>query len=121
MTTDRISLAGLRCFGKHGVEPEERERGQDFIVDVDCWLDLSKAGRTDSISDTIDYTDLIGQVRSIVEDESHLLLESLAARLVEALLRRSKVSSVSVAISKPAVAERLGLEKVTVVVSGSRS
>ena len=37
--TDRITLSGLRVRGYHGVLPEERRDGQDFVVDAVLSLD----------------------------------------------------------------------------------
>lgn len=117
---DRISIKGLRCFGHHGVDEPEREAGQEFLVDVECLLDLSEAAASDSISDTVDYAELIAQIREIVETESHLLLEKLAQRIIDAILERPRLGQVTVAISKPGVAEKLGLDKVEVVLTGGR-
>ena len=118
---DRISIEGLRCFGHHGVEEQEREAGQQFVVDVVCELELTEAAKSDSISDTIDYTELIEDVRRVVEHETHLLLEALAGRIIDVLLERQRIQSVTVAISKPGVAKQLGLETVEVALSRSRS
>ena len=41
---DRIELRGLTVRGLHGMFDHERRDGQDFIVDVSVWLDLSVAG-----------------------------------------------------------------------------
>ena len=55
---DKLVLRGLQFHGFHGVKQEEKKLGQKFFVDVDAWLDLSTAGVTDSISDTVSYTDI---------------------------------------------------------------
>nr|XP_029118736.1 dihydroneopterin aldolase 2 isoform X2 [Elaeis guineensis] len=44
--------------GFHGVKPEEKKLGQKFVVDVDAWLDLSEAGKSDNLSDTVSYTEI---------------------------------------------------------------
>jgi dihydroneopterin aldolase len=51
--TDRITLTGLRARGRHGVYDFERERGQDFVVDVVLELDLGPAARSDDMADTV--------------------------------------------------------------------
>lgn len=56
MKGDRLILRGLRFHGFHGVKKEERTLGQKFVVDVDAWMDLCKAGKTDLLADTISYT-----------------------------------------------------------------
>ena len=55
---DKLILRGVVFHGFHGVHKEEKHLGQKFLVDVDAWLDLREAGETDSISNTVSYTDL---------------------------------------------------------------
>ncbi len=45
---DRIELSGMEFFGYHGCFAEERQTGQNFIVDAVLCLDLAEAGRTSS-------------------------------------------------------------------------
>jgi 7,8-dihydroneopterin aldolase/epimerase/oxygenase len=49
---DKLVLRGLQF---HGVKQEEKNLGQKFVIDVE---DLSTAGETDNISDTVSYTDI---------------------------------------------------------------
>ena len=55
LTTDRISLIGLRVFGRHGVLDHERRDGQEFVVDAVLWLDTRAAAATDDLALTVDY------------------------------------------------------------------
>lgn len=55
---DKLILRGLIFHGFHGVKPEERTLGQKFLVDVDAWMDLRAAGKSDNLSDTVSYTDI---------------------------------------------------------------
>lgn len=87
-------------MGSHGVTPEERERDQEFLVDVECELDLSAAGRADRIEHTVDYTELMEDIRQVVSRESYNLLEALADRLAQTILRRPFVDRVVIGISK---------------------
>ena len=57
---DKLILRGLQFHGFHGVKREERTLGQKFGVDVDAWMDLAAGGESDSIADTISYTDIYG-------------------------------------------------------------
>ena len=58
MKGDKLLLRGLRFHAFHGVLPAERTLGQKFMIDMDAWLDLRKAGSSDNIHDTISYTDI---------------------------------------------------------------
>lgn len=40
---DKILIRGLRIFAFHGVNPEEKEDGQLFIIDLTAALDLRGA------------------------------------------------------------------------------
>ncbi|HEX2180321.1 MAG TPA: dihydroneopterin aldolase [Actinomycetota bacterium] len=100
---DIIFIKGFKVLGRHGVTPEERDRDQQFVVDLECALDLSAAGRADRIEHTVDYMDLIEDVRQVVSRESYHLLEALGDRLAQAILRRPFVDRVVIAISKPAL------------------
>ena len=55
---DKLVLRGLKFHGFHGVKPEEKKLGQKFLVDVDAWMDLQAAGKSDNLSDTISYTEI---------------------------------------------------------------
>lgn len=58
MKGDKLILRGLKFHGFHGVKPEERKLGQKFLIDVDAWMDLRPAGKTDRLGDTISYTEI---------------------------------------------------------------
>ncbi|KAJ6819813.1 dihydroneopterin aldolase 1-like [Iris pallida] len=104
---DKLILRGLQFFGFHGVKQEEKKLGQKFLVDVDAWLDLSVAGKTDSMSDTISYTDIYRIAKEVVEGPSQNLLESVAHLIANTtLLKFSQISAVRVVVGKPHVAVR---------------
>nr|CAD1834527.1 unnamed protein product [Ananas comosus var. bracteatus] len=102
---DKLILRGLQFHGFHGVKPEEKKFGQKFVVDVDAWLDLSTAGKTDDLSDTVSYTDIYRIVREVVEGPSQNLLESVAHLIANTtLLKFPQISAVRVKVGKPHVA-----------------
>ncbi len=79
---DRIELRGMSFQGRHGVRPAERDQAQEFKVDLEIQADLTKAGQTDRLADTVDYTQARAAVREVIEGESMQLLESLASEAV---------------------------------------
>ncbi|KAG2645216.1 dihydroneopterin aldolase 2-like isoform X1 [Panicum virgatum] len=102
---DKLVLRDLQFHGFHGVKQEEKTLGQKFAVDADAWMDLSIAGETDSIYDTVSYTDIYRIVKDVVEGPSQNLLESVAHRIASAtLLKFSQISAVRVEVKKPHVA-----------------
>jgi len=114
--TDRITLSGLTVRGSHGVLPEERRDGQDFVVDAVLALDLRPAGASDDLADTVDYGALAGHLADIVGGEPVDLLEALADRLAGACLADPRVRSVEVTVHKPSAPIRLPFADVAVTV-----
>src|SRR5688572_840696 len=98
---DRILLNGLVFFGRHGCHAAENELGQKFTVDIELECDLSSACLSDDVADTIDYVEIYNAAKAIMEGEPAKLLESLAARIADAALEDSRVSSAWVRIRKP--------------------
>jgi dihydroneopterin aldolase len=98
--SDRIEIRGLRALGVVGVLPEERERAQPFEIDFDVEADLSEAGASDALDDTIDYGALVDTAEKVVTKESWLLLERVAERIAEELMRFDRVMAVNVTIRK---------------------
>ena len=82
------------------MRPAERERPQEFVVDVEVDCDLDQPSRTDSITDTIDYRQIRAIAKEVVEGESMQLLESLAGRIADGVLKIPGALAVSVRVTK---------------------
>jgi 7,8-dihydroneopterin aldolase/epimerase/oxygenase len=118
--TDRITLAGLRVRGHHGVYDHERRDGQDFIVDLTVWADLGRAGETDDLADTLNYGALAERAAKIVGGTPRNLLESVATEIAGDVLADPRARSVEVTIHKPGAPIPLDFADVAVTISRSR-
>ena len=98
--TDTLELRGLRVTGVHGALPEEQTRAQPFEVDLDVAVDMTAAGRSDDLGDTLDYGALLEMVAKVVSGERFQLLERLAERIAEVVLQDSRATSVTVSVRK---------------------
>ncbi|GMH34089.1 hypothetical protein BSKO_01923 [Bryopsis sp. KO-2023] len=99
---DRIELRDLAFHAFHGVLPEERTLGQIFQVDVTMFCDLRKAGASDEVEDTTDYSEIFKQVRQIMEGDPVNLIEHLAERIAQDILKEhARVKEVEVEVRKP--------------------
>ena len=66
------------------------------------YTDLKKAGKTDNLDCTVNYKEVYETIKRIVEDERYNLLEALAERICEDILRLfGTVLKVNVKIKKP--------------------
>jgi len=118
--SDRISLLGLRAFGRHGVLPSERAEGQEFVIDAVLWLDLRPAAEADDLSLTVGYAVLARRLTEIVSGEPLALIETLAQRLATACLADERVAQVEVTVHKPGAPIGLPFSDITVTVLRSR-
>jgi len=114
--TDRIELRGLVVTGICGALPEERERAQPLEVDLDVVADLSKAGASDDLVDTLDYGAITAAVERVIVGGTPQLLEHLAQNLADAVLADPRASSVTVSVRKlrPPVPQALTTSGVTI-------
>ena len=98
---DKIILEGMQFYGYHGVNPEERVLGQRYVVDLTVDIDLSRAGETDRVEDTVSDARIYRSVRAVMEGEPRNLLESAAQAIADRVLSEFPVDAVSVTVKKP--------------------
>ncbi|MBT97847.1 MAG: dihydroneopterin aldolase [Dehalococcoidia bacterium] len=91
----------MRFYGFHGVNPEERVQGQEYLVDLAVEMDLSVPGGSDRLEDTVSYAHMYRAVRDVMEGEPRNLLEAAAQSITEKILADFPVNSVSVRVKKP--------------------
>lgn len=95
-----IFLKDLRFHAFHGVMPQERKVGGDFLVSLRMGYDISKAMRTDEVSDTLNYAEVYALVRKEMEQPS-ALMERVAGRIAEALFASDpKILSIDLWLTK---------------------
>ncbi len=88
-------------LGAHGALPEEQHQVQPFEVDLDLTADLSAAGGSDALDDTVDYGAVAATVQQVVGRERHRLLERLATRIADDVLALDpRIASVTVTVRK---------------------
>jgi FolB domain-containing protein len=99
--SDTITITGLRLRGYHGVFEHEKRDGQEFIVDLSIELDLSPAGSSDDLQNTLDYSVIVDEVAQRVTGESVDLIETLAHDIAQIVLHHPQPTSVTVTVHKP--------------------
>jgi dihydroneopterin aldolase len=108
VTTSRIFLSGIRSAGRHGANPGEKDRPQEFVVDLDIEVTVDD----DAIDQTADYRRLAAIARETVERRSFDLLESLATAVARAVAGARHVGSVTAVVHKPAAARSIDIDGV---------
>jgi 7,8-dihydroneopterin aldolase/epimerase/oxygenase len=118
---DRIELRGLCVRGHHGVFEHERRDGQDFVVDITVWMDLTHAARSDRLEDTLHYGELAERAAAIVGGPPCDLIETVAGRVADDVFADVRVQTVEVVLHKPQAPIPLEFADVAVVVRRSRA
>ncbi len=95
-----IFLKEIRCYAYHGVAPQENLIGNEYVIDLKLKADISKAARTDEVTDTVNYA----EVHQAVAEEMAIpskLLEHVAGRIAERLLRQfAEIEEVELRLAK---------------------
>jgi dihydroneopterin aldolase len=117
---DRLELKGIEVYAKHGVLEHEQKKAQVFKVDVIAYTDLSRPGETDDLADALDYSTLAFEVREAVGSESYKLIETVASKVSDVVMRHPQVVRSVITIHKPAAPIDLVFEDVSVTVERSR-
>jgi dihydroneopterin aldolase/2-amino-4-hydroxy-6-hydroxymethyldihydropteridine diphosphokinase len=109
LPSDTIAIRGLVVTTVVGVLPHERAAAQPVRIDLDLFVDLRDAGRTDELADTANYGDVAERVAAVVREAKDLLLERLADRVAEMVVAIDRVEAVDVTITKlrPPIPEQL--------------
>ena len=112
---DRIKIRDLRVFAYHGVNPEEKEEGQNFYVDADLFLDLSAAGRSDELTATAHYGHVCKTIDRVMREKSYDLIERAAQVTAEQILVEYPcVKRVRVEVKKPEAPVKLPFGMISV-------
>lgn len=98
---DRIDIRDLQLRCVIGVEEWERKVKQDVLIDITLFADLSAAGQSDDLADTVNYKAVTKSVIALVEASSFQLVEAMAAAVAELCLDAPGVERVRVSTQKP--------------------
>lgn len=99
---DKIVIKDLEIFAYHGVLPEEKAKGQTFVLTVELFLDLRDAGLTDNLDKTVNYAQVCDDIYKVMTKDKFDLIEAVAESVADTILiKYDIVKSVRVKVSKP--------------------
>lgn len=99
---DKIRIKGLRLFAYHGVNPEEKRDGQEFVLDITLKADLSRARQTDDLHDTVNYAAVRKTIQRAFTEAKYDLIERAAEAVCQAVLEDfPQVREIKLQLKKP--------------------
>ncbi len=112
---DQIEIRGLKVFAYHGVNPEEKRDGQNFILDITADVDLSVPCRTDNVEDTVSYAKVMKTAIRVMNEASYDLLEKVSQRVADQILEEyPPIQTVEITLKKPEAPIRADFDYVAV-------
>lgn len=116
---DHIIIKDLLLRGIIGINDWEREVEQDILINIRLTADLSQAGATDSIEDTVNYRTITKAIIAHVESSQRFTIEALAEDLAGICLAEDGVQQARVRVEKPGALRFARSVGVEIVRSGS--
>lgn len=99
---DKIIIKGLKIYAFHGVNQEEKDEGQNFIIDAVLYVDLKQAGYTDVVNDTVSYAKVTKSIIKVVKERSYNLLERVAHMITQQLFAEFvDIEKIDITVKKP--------------------
>lgn len=99
---DKIYIKDLEVYGFHGVNQQEKDMGQRFLISLELFLSLGEAGESDDLNKTVSYAQVCVDVEEEFKKEKYDLIEKAAEKLAEFVLINYKlVDRVKIKIKKP--------------------
>ncbi|MCG8597812.1 MAG: dihydroneopterin aldolase [Kiloniellales bacterium] len=95
----RIFIRDLQLACRIGLTKAERRNRQRLAINLDMEIEPQRVGK-DRITEVVDYTDIVAEVRRISLESEFRLLESLAERLAQACFVHRRILVVRVRIEK---------------------
>lgn len=97
---DHINISGIEILANVGVPDEERESPQRIEVTIDMGTSLMRAGRTDDLSQTIDYFQVQQETIRLVQSKPRKLIETVAEEVAQMILKTFRPEKVTVSVKK---------------------
>jgi 2-amino-4-hydroxy-6-hydroxymethyldihydropteridine diphosphokinase len=110
---DHIYIKDLLLRGILGIKEDERRKRQDVLINIVLHADTRTAGRSDAISDAVNYRTITKRIIGLVEDSQFCLVEKLAAEIAAICLDDPRVEAATVRVEKPGAlrfAQSVGIE-----------
>lgn len=99
---DKIIIKDLLVRGIVGINPDERVKQQDILINVTLYADVRRAAETDDIEDAVNYKSITKRIIRHVESSADFLVEKLVTDITRIILTEfDGVQRAKVRVEKP--------------------
>lgn len=119
--SDKIIIHGLRVFAYHGVLAEEKQKGQNFFLDIVLQADLSLPCLSDRVEHTVNYDEVCQCAVRAMTEESYDLIERAAQAVCDAILAQfHDVTEIELTLRKPEAPVQAAIDYAAVCIRRGR-
>jgi dihydroneopterin aldolase len=97
---DKIHIEQLDVYTCVGVPEEERAKPQRLTVNISLWPYQQTSDLADHIGRTVNYSAVAEETKNFLRDQSVKLIETLAERLANHLLKSFPIQKVTIELRK---------------------
>lgn len=98
---DQVFIEGLTVEAVIGVYEWEKTIRQRLVIDLVLEQDNQRAASRDRLSDAVDYDAVARRITAFVAEHRFDLIETVAERCAEIILREFDAPSLSITVRKP--------------------
>ncbi len=96
-----IKIKNLRLRTYIGFNDDERQKRQDVVINVRFGYEADDAAETDDVRYAVNYRTITKEIIRKVEEGRFLLLERLAAEVLELVMSTPQIRFAEVEVDKP--------------------
>jgi dihydroneopterin aldolase len=96
----KIILENMEFHARHGVLHHEKSIGNTFLVNLEMEVDITKAGLSDRLEDTLNYQEVYDFIKQTMEVPSELLEHLCQNMAVKLMLKFEPIQHLKLKISK---------------------
>ncbi|MBR9647539.1 2-amino-4-hydroxy-6-hydroxymethyldihydropteridine diphosphokinase [Clostridium tyrobutyricum] len=99
---DSILINNLEIYAFHGVNQQEKELGQKFLLSAKIFIDIKEASQNDDLSKTVNYAKLCIDIENEFKKCKYNLIETAGDKLAEfIILKYDFIKGIRLTIKKP--------------------
>jgi FolB domain-containing protein len=98
---DKVLIEDLRVQGILGINAWERTIPREIVINVTLFTAPRPAAHPDSMTGCVDYSQVVEDIRALVEAARKFTVEAMAEDIAGLCLKRPNVRKVKVKVEKP--------------------
>lgn len=99
---DKMYIKDLEVYGFHGVNEEEKNMGQKFLISAELYMDLRTPGKSDDLNKTVNYAELCWEIEEVFKNKKYDLIEKTVEEVSKyILLNYDLIKRVKLMVKKP--------------------